>query len=215
MTTDRAKPMQAPQLAAGETTRLKHDFLDILATHGDVYRACMAIRAKPWWLFAWRKKDPIFAAAWKDAQEVGDQYLESVARERALEGTRKPLYHQGAPVLVYRTKTDENGQPILDEEGREIREIVRDEKGQPVQAHEAQHDSALMRLMLAGAMPHKYGTTRQELTGKDGADLLPPQSAVEDAQRVAFVLAMGVEAKLRQGALEAQEPTFDFQGDLV
>lgn len=46
--------------------------------------------------YSHRDADPAFAAAWEDAIEQGIEALELEARRRAMKGTSRPVYYQGA-----------------------------------------------------------------------------------------------------------------------
>jgi len=52
-------------------------------------------------------RDPAFAAAWEDAEEVAADRLEDEARRRAVEGVAEPLVSGGKLVR------DDDGQPIM------------------------------------------------------------------------------------------------------
>src|SRR6516162_6609899 len=54
-----------------------------------------------------RNRDPAFAAAWEDAEEVAADRLEDEARRRAVEGVPEPLVSAGKLVR------DDDGQPIM------------------------------------------------------------------------------------------------------
>ncbi len=53
-----------------------------------------------------RDNDPEFAAAWDEACDQGADYLEDEARRRAVDGTDKPVYHQGQMVGTIREYSD-------------------------------------------------------------------------------------------------------------
>ena len=57
-------------------------------------------------LYDWRNEDPIFAADWEDALEIGLDSLEDEAIRRAREGIEQPIYHQGRQVRSVRKYSD-------------------------------------------------------------------------------------------------------------
>lgn len=201
-----------------EIAEAKTTFLLALAETGELRRACRAIDVPVWLLFQWRKKDPQFAEDWATALEAGKTILEAEAYRRAMEGVRKPLYYQGQPIYQYRTLVDETGAPIVDEQGRDIREVARDENGQPVQAAEVTYSDSLLLAMLKAHVPAYQDKTKVELTGKDGGPLETRQlSDLEVAKRIAFALRKGTLAARAQerGVEDAQLVPEDPGGDLV
>lgn len=187
-------------------------FLRELAVDANVTRACHVAGLGRRGVYSRKETNKAFSDEWDDAILQACDALEQEARRRGIQGVAKPLFYQGMPVYHYRTVLDDSGAPVKDENGRDVREVVRDEKGQPVQVVEYLHSDALLIKLLTGAMPHKYGTTRTEVTGKDGEPLAAKTTPLEDAQRIAFALELGMRARQ---ALTAQETTFNFDGDLV
>lgn len=206
-----AKTEHPPSSPLVDLLPKQDEFLSALAEKGNVIDACKRSGIPPWVVFKWKKTDPDFAEKWAAAEECVAAWVEAEAIRRAVEGVKRPLWYKGTPVYVYRSVVDEDGNPVRDERGQELRELVRDEDGQPVQACEVVYSDTLMLKILAGVLPSKYGTTRTEVTGKDGEPLVKT-TPIEDASRVAFLLRLGVEAKQ---ALTLPETTFNFDGDLV
>jgi len=72
------------------------EFLDVLRqTGGNVSRACAAISLTRSRAYEWRTADPLFAAAWDEAVELGTDELEEEARRRAFSGVDEPVFYQG------------------------------------------------------------------------------------------------------------------------
>lgn len=186
--------------------RKKELFLNTLAEDGNASRAILVSGWDRREVYKQRQKDPDFAEAWEEALAAAADRLEAEALRRAAGGVAKPLYHQGQPVYLYRTIVDENNVPQRDEDGRELREVVRDDKGQPVQAVEYTYSDSLMALMLRGAKPEKYREkSAVELTGAGGGPLeVTPVSETERARRIAFTLQQGLLAA-RQGTVVATQ----------
>ena len=73
-------------------------FLSALATTGVVLRACEAVGVER--TTVWRKDDPDFAQAYKEAQHTGALLLEAEAIRRARDGlVRKQFTKAGVPII--------------------------------------------------------------------------------------------------------------------
>lgn len=175
-----------------ELVEAKTTFLRALAETGELRRACLSVGVPVWLLFQWRKKDVQFAEDWAAALEAGRTCLEAEAYRRAMEGVRKPLYYKGEPIYLYRTVTDEDGAPARDDEGRELREVIRDENGQPVQAAEVNYSDSLLLAMLKAYVPEFQDKSKVELSGPGGGPIeTKDMSDVEVARRIAYTLYRG------------------------
>ncbi len=81
-----------------KSTRIKKwhpKFLAALAKSGIIGDACKAAGINRGTFYDHRDKDPEFAKAAADAIEASIETLEKEARRRALQGTNKPVFHQG------------------------------------------------------------------------------------------------------------------------
>ena len=67
----------------------------LVASGGNVSRACQAIDVARLTAYRWREEDPEFAADWDKAKAAGLDALEDEAIRRAFEGIDKPIVHQG------------------------------------------------------------------------------------------------------------------------
>lgn len=185
-------------------------FLEALKRSGIVARACDAASVPSSAVYALRKRDGDFAAAWDEALEVSYDTLEAEARRRALEGVEEPVVYQGQLTPLW--ERDELGHVIEDTVIRNVfdpltKEMVEtamrvprqqlDEMGRPKFLTIRKHSDALMQFLLKGYRK-KFGTDRTELTGADGAPL--QLSDTERAARVAQLLAVA-----RQRKVEADE----------
>ena len=195
----------------------KTTFLLSLAETGELRRACMSIDVPVWLIFQWRKKDAQFAEDWAAALEAGKTILEAEAYRRAIEGTRKPLFYQGQPIYQYRTLVDEFGQPMLDEQGRDIREVIRDENGQPVQAAEVNYSDSILMAMLKAHVPAYQDKAKLELTGAGGGPIETKNlSELEVARRIAYTLHRGaLAARATPQNTEDAQIVDDPGGDLI
>ena len=78
--------------ARGEPDAL---FLATLKDTGNVTAACMVAGFDRSHIYQRKKVDTSFAAAWEAAIEVSVDKLELVARDRALQGVKEPVYYKG------------------------------------------------------------------------------------------------------------------------
>jgi len=181
-------------------------FLAELAIDGNVRRAAHVAGLDPSSTYKRRLKSPELAEAWEDALRTAGERLEEEAHRRAVKGVGKRLFHQGVPVYEYRTVVDEDGNPMRDEEGRDLRELVRDDKGQPVQAVEYTYSDSLLTTLLKANLPHKYReNTSIEMSGTlEVAEL----SDNEKARRVAFLLQKGLLNARKGPSVDATEASY-------
>ncbi len=208
---------EAEIMSTTQLARVKEAwFLEALAEDGNVSRAATAAGFDRKTAYRRRGTDPKFAEAWDNALAIAADRLEAEALRRAVQGVTKPLYYQGQPVYLYRTVVDENNQPVLGEDGRELREVVRDAEGQPVQAVEYIYSDSLLTTMLRGAKPEKYRDNKStvEVSGPGGGAIeLTAVSETERARRIAFTLQQGLIAAQQGTVVSSQEPEAEFEAD--
>lgn len=70
-------------------------FLEGLAEGMTIEDAAIGANSSRSQVYRWRKSDPEFATAWNDAYAIGASTLEAAAQRRAVDGTRRPVFHQG------------------------------------------------------------------------------------------------------------------------
>ena len=81
-----------PGLAAGLTREERiEEFLRLLATGCTVTDAANAVALIPTSLHRHRRRDPVFAKAWEDAQRISVKQLIAEAERRAMRGSDKML----------------------------------------------------------------------------------------------------------------------------
>ncbi len=73
-------------------------FLQALADTGSVVRAVAVAKVARSYAYEIRTAEPSFAAAWKEAEEIGVELMEAEARRRAVEGCLKPVFQGGKRV---------------------------------------------------------------------------------------------------------------------
>ena len=79
-------------------------FLTAYAQTGNITAAVRAAQIARESVRLWRMKDPDFRARFREAKREADDMLEAAARQRAIVGTRRPIYQGGKKVgeeLVY------------------------------------------------------------------------------------------------------------------
>jgi hypothetical protein len=89
------------------TEACQQRFIKALSKTGSVTKAAALAGTSRTRVYELRKMDPVFAAAWEDAEEVAADRLEDEARRRAVEGVPEPLVSAGKLVR------DDDGQPII------------------------------------------------------------------------------------------------------
>ena len=77
------------------TDSARTQFLEVLATRCNVTHAAWTAGISRSRVYDIRKEDAEFAAAWDNAIEEGADALELVARRRALEGVKEPVFYKG------------------------------------------------------------------------------------------------------------------------
>lgn len=70
-------------------------FLEGLAAGMTVDDAAIGANSSRSQVYRWRKAHPDFAALWSEAYTIGASALEAAAQKRAVDGTRRPVFHQG------------------------------------------------------------------------------------------------------------------------
>lgn len=92
-----------PKPNRSHALRKRSAFLNALAEGVTISAAAKAAGIGLSTVYSWRESDEAFAADWQEAYRQGANVLEAEARRRAVNGTRKYLYHQGRPILDPRT----------------------------------------------------------------------------------------------------------------
>lgn len=81
-------------------------FIDLIAGGSTVFDACAAVGYSYSSAYLYRKADPVFDAAWDDANEAAIQRMEREADRRAIAGVAKPVYYQGVEVGTIQEYSD-------------------------------------------------------------------------------------------------------------
>lgn len=74
---------------------VRDQFLDCLAIGLTALDGAEAVGVPIRTLYRWKEENEEFGKAWKRAYQIGNQALEKEAKRRAVEGTQKPVFHQG------------------------------------------------------------------------------------------------------------------------
>ncbi len=88
------------------TPKKREQFLELLATNGNVTVTCDALNLRRQTVYEARAEDPDFAAAWDEAMEQAADHLEAEARRRAVDGWDEPVYYLGRRVGLVRKFSD-------------------------------------------------------------------------------------------------------------
>lgn len=142
-------------------------FCAALAETCNVGRACTAVGISRYTAYLWRKEIPEFAERWDEAMKAGVLALEDEAHRRAFEGVEDPLTHQGQFSYLYRVVRDEDGNPVLGDDGKPLQEPVLDEQGNHKVASVRKYSDTLAIFLLKAHNPDKYReNSKVELTGQ-------------------------------------------------
>ena len=173
-------------------------FLEQLTASGNVSASARAAGINSTTVYALRKSNGDFAAAWEQALEDASDELEAEARRRAVRGVQEPVVYQGQLTPVW--ARDANGDVILEEydipyavgddpaKTRGQRSVqARDPDGQPLWLTVTKYSDPLLALLLKGRRK-KVFADRTELTGADGGPVNLDEST--RVARVAQLLAL-------------------------
>ena len=151
---------------------------------------------------------PEFRASWDAALKVGITALEDEAHRRAFEGVAEPVVHQGQFTPLMAEELDEEGNPVLDDEGRPKMRPRLDENGEPMVASVRKYSDTLAIFLLKAHDPDKY-------RDRSSVDLKASMSINEmsEAELAAELAALGV--SLPEAASAAQSESEDDAYGLV
>lgn len=88
------------------TAKKRDAFIEALSARGNVSEACKASGVARRTVYEWRDDDAVFAKMWDDALDQAADTMEREAWRRAVEGTDKPVFHQGQEVGAIREYSD-------------------------------------------------------------------------------------------------------------
>lgn len=182
-----------------------HPFLLGLSTTGIVSKACVSAGISNAAVYALRKRDADFAAAWDDALEQAWDVQEAEAHRRAVVGVEEPVVYQGQLTPLW--ERDEAGQIIHDTVMRSVfneatKEVVEtavqvprqelDEHGRPRWLTVRKYSDPLL-IALLKANRKKFSTDRMELTGANGGPV--QMNDTERSARIAQIVASAQQRK--------------------
>jgi len=151
-------------------------FLRELAKDGVVSRAAAVAGLTPSTVYEKRRRDPGFAMDWEDAIEEAVDKLELEAWRRAVDGTDKGVYHQGALVATEKQYSDSLLALMLKAKRKAYRDNSKVEltgaNGGPLQTEEVSPLAAARKIafVLALGVREKAAQDSAPSTG-DGTDL--------------------------------------------
>lgn len=118
-------------------------FLAAYASCGNVTQAATSAGVGRSSHYDWMREEG-YRQAFEAARDEAADLLEREARRRAVEGTRRLKFHQGAPIMV----------PLVDDEGRIVLGAQGEVQMVPYVEHE--YSDVLMIFLLKAARPDTY-----------------------------------------------------------
>lgn len=91
------------------TRQVRHQkkaFLGHFRVHGNVSQACRELDIPRGDVYRWKEHDEEFMLGWNVAEVEATESLEEEARNRAVDGTQKPVYQGGQLVGFVTEKSD-------------------------------------------------------------------------------------------------------------
>lgn len=142
------------------TNRAREMFISVLSESCNVSEACRAAGIGRTTAYEWRRDDLTFAAQWDEAEEEAADRLEREAWRRAVDGTDKPVTHQGVITATYKEYSDRMLEILLKAHRPEkFVEKVRNEhtgaNGGPIQTEQVSADAESFRSRIAGIAARK------------------------------------------------------------
>lgn len=133
-------------------------FLQTLADTCNLGKACEASGMSRTAWFKYRKENPEFDAAWKEAERIGVTVLEDEAKRRAFEGVEKPILYQGQFTRKFETRLDElTGAPEIDTATGQVKYFpVYDRSGRHTIETIREYSDSLVALLLKAHDHDKY-----------------------------------------------------------
>lgn len=84
----------------------KKAFLEQFRFHGNVSKTCRAIGINRSTVYEWQETDDAFLHAFRQAEIEATETMEAEAYRRGVEGTEKPVFHQGVICGTVREYSD-------------------------------------------------------------------------------------------------------------
>lgn len=177
-----------------------HPFLVALRKQGVVARACETAKVGYGTVYALRREDADFAAAWDEALEESYDALEAELLERATNGVPEPLTYQGT--ITYEVERDEHGGVVQEaydtgavKDGKPVmgmrpKLLMRNGRPVPVVVHKK--SDALLMFALKGRRKRVYAE-RTEVSGPEGGPVQMDDTT--RAARIAQIMATAAARK--------------------
>jgi hypothetical protein len=166
-------------------------FLDAVRKLGKIAPAARRVGVSASTIYAAKAKDADLAAAIEAAQEECYDDLEVALVERARDGHREVVIHQGQVQWQTEPILDDEGAVALDENGRVRQRLALGPDGRPQPLYVLKPSDSNLQFALRH---YRRFVERTELTGANGAPLVPEESPADQAKRIAFALALGLKA---------------------
>ena len=188
--------MDNPYLQAGPDAR-KAAYLVALSHSGLYYEAAEEAGIAPSTADGWRRKDPLFLQACREALEHATERFEAEAIRRGVRGIDEPVIHQGRLQYEMEPVLDDEGQPVLGADGEPQLRLVTDETGRPVRLTIKKYSDALLGKVLEANVAKYARLNKVEVTGSGGGPVVVEESPLAAARKIAFALAVGLREKQR------------------
>ena len=89
-----------------QSGHLKKAFIEDFRFHGNISRSCRALKINRSTVYEWQETDDVWLAEFRQAEIEATETMEAEAYRRAVEGTAKPVFHQGAQCGVVQEYSD-------------------------------------------------------------------------------------------------------------
>ena len=190
--------MDNPYLDSGPDAR-KAAYLVALSHHGLYIQAACDIGISPSTATGWRKNDPVFSHACREALEHATERFEHEAIRRGVKGVDEPVIHQGRLQYEMEPVLDEDGQFVRNELTNEPRmRVVKDpETGKPVPLTVKKYSDGILGKVLEANVQKYARLNKVELSGPGGGPVQTEESPLVIARRIAFALSVGLREKQR------------------
>lgn len=172
-------------------------FLDAVRSLGKIAPAARRVGIAPATVYALKAADADLAAAIDEAQQECYDTLEAALVERARDGHREVVIHQGQVQWQTEPVLEDDGSVARDDQGRMKQRLKLGEDGRPQVLYVLKPSDSNLQFALRH---YRKFVERVEHTGADGKDLLTQETPEDAAKRIAFALALGLKAAERRAA---------------
>ena len=148
---------------------IESDFLATLRDSGNITVSCMKAGISRALAYKWRDNDKRFHDLWHIAIEISVDKLEYVARNRAVKGTKKPIYYKGELIDYVYEPSDRLMELLL--------KAKRPEQFNPVQKLEHSGGVSVSVVQFGGEQGAQPRTIEHQIVSDPGIDSREPSSS--------------------------------------